>query len=125
MYGLASGKPSSLAWDVLRRGADDFVSIDDATALHAMKVLAYPRGADLPIVAGEAGAAGIGALLVADASADRRAALGLDGSSRVLSIVTEGATDPATYAELVGETAEQVLARRRDAGAEADAAAPR
>jgi diaminopropionate ammonia-lyase len=67
-----------------------------------MKLLAYPRGADPPIVAGEAGAAGIGALLVAVASAERRAALRLDGSSRVLSIVTEGATDPATYAELVG-----------------------
>jgi diaminopropionate ammonia-lyase len=127
MYGLASGKPSSLAWEVLRAGADDFVSIDDAAALHAMKLLAYPRGADPPIVAGEAGAAGIGALLVAVASAERRAALGLDGSSRVLSIVTEGATDPATYAELVGETAEQVLERQRVAGAaaDADAGAPR
>ena len=125
MYGLASGKPSSLAWEVLRDGADDFVSIDDAASLHAMNVLAYPRGGDPPIIAGEAGAAGIGALLVALASADHRAALGIDRSSRVLSIVTEGATDPATYAELVGETAEQVQARQRAAGAEADTGAPR
>jgi diaminopropionate ammonia-lyase len=113
MYGLASGKPSSLAWEILRVGADDYVSIDDAAALQAMKVLAYPDNGDPPIVAGEAGAAGIAALMVASASAERRSALGLDGSSRILTIVTEGATDPASYAELVGETAEQVLHRQQ------------
>ena len=40
-----------------------------------------------------------------------RAALHLDAKSRILVINTEGATDPARYAELVGEHAE-VLRRR-------------
>jgi diaminopropionate ammonia-lyase len=40
-----------------------------------------------------------------------RAALGLDASSRVLLFGTEGATDPALYEELVGESAERVMER--------------
>ena len=40
-----------------------------------------------------------------------RATLGLDATSRVLLFGTEGATDPALYAELVGESAEDVMAR--------------
>jgi len=113
MYGLASGQPSSLAWEILARGADDFVSIEDAASFHAMHVLASPLAADPPIIAGEAGAAGLGALLVASSSADYRGALNLDRASRVLLIVTEGATDPATYAAIVGRTMEQVLMGQR------------
>ena len=37
-----------------------------------------------------------------------RAALKLDGSSRVFLVNTEGATDPARYAELVGLKPEEV-----------------
>ena len=108
--GLAAGKPSSVAWEILRVGADDFVSIDDAAAFFAMRVLAFPRDGDSPIVAGEAGAAGLGALIVALSKGDRGAALGLSESSRVLLVATEGATDPMTYVEIVGKTMEQVLA---------------
>ena len=37
-----------------------------------------------------------------------RAGLKLDGSSRVFAVVTEGATDPERYAELVGLTPAEV-----------------
>ena len=37
-----------------------------------------------------------------------RAALKLDASSRVFAVVTEGATDPERYAELVGLTPAEV-----------------
>jgi diaminopropionate ammonia-lyase len=114
LYGLASGKPSTLAWEILAAGADDFVSIDDAASLLAMRVLASPQLGDPPVIAGEAGAAGLGALMVALASPGGSAALGLDGASRVLLVATEGATDPATYADIVGESMEAVLLRQQE-----------
>ena len=42
-------------------------------------------------------------MLIRAAVADIRASLGLDGTSRVFVINTEGATDPQRYAELVGQ----------------------
>ncbi len=48
------------------------------------------------IVSGESGAAGLAGLL------DRREQLGLDATSTVLTISTEGATDPVGYAAIVG-----------------------
>jgi diaminopropionate ammonia-lyase len=114
LYGLASGKPSTLAWEILSAGADDFVSIDDAASFMAMRILARATGTDPPVIAGEAGAAGLGALMVALATSGDAAALGLDANSRVLLVATEGATDPATYSEIVGETMEAVLSRQQE-----------
>ena len=66
-----------------------------------------------------AGLAGLQALRT-DAALSAQA--GLDEHSRVLLISTEGATAPATYAELVGESAASVL--RRQAAWVAHQAAP-
>jgi len=52
-------------------------------------------------VSGESGAAGLAGLLRAAADPDARPALGLSRASRVLLFNTEGATDPALYAQLV------------------------
>jgi diaminopropionate ammonia-lyase len=41
-----------------------------------------------------------------------RAHLGLGPDSRILVINSEGATDPAIYAGIVGRTPEEVMARR-------------
>lgn len=117
MYGLAAGHPSTLAWDVLRVGADDFVTIADAPAFLAMQLLASGTEGDPPVIAGDAGAAGLGALMVALAGAERSRSLGLDNRSRVLLIITEGATDPAGYEAIVGRTPEQVLSDPRHAPA--------
>jgi diaminopropionate ammonia-lyase len=109
MYGLAAGKPSTLAWEVLRVGGDDFVTIADPAARWAMRILASGTDGDPPVIAGEAGAAGLGALMVALSDDARRSALGLNDQSRVLLIVSEGATDPAGYQAVVGHTSEDVL----------------
>lgn len=105
MAGLNCGTPSLLAWPIVSTGADAFVEIEDDRAREAMRLLA---GAG--VVAGETGAAGLGGLieLLNGADADRnREFLGIDASSRVLLFVTEGATDPETYAAIVGIDAAQ------------------
>jgi diaminopropionate ammonia-lyase len=93
---------SPLAWAILDRGASAFVAIDDTFALDAMRVLARPAPGDPAIVAGETGASGLAALLAADERDDVRAVLGLDRSSRVLLIGSEGDTDPEIYTRIVG-----------------------
>ena len=58
------------------------------------------------IVAGETGAAGLAGLielLTGAENAQHREALGIDERSRALLFVTEGATDPAAYRQIVGE----------------------
>ncbi len=110
MAGLACGEVSELAWEILRGGVNVAVAIDDAWALEAMKRLARPVAGDAPIVAGETGGTGLGALLAAQDDAHIRADLGLDEGSRVLLIGSEGDTDPLIYRKVVGHTAEEVLA---------------
>jgi diaminopropionate ammonia-lyase family len=111
MAGLACGEASPLAWRFLREAGDLFMTVSDAQAIEAMRHLAQGRGGDVPVVAGESGAAGAAALLAAQDAASRQA-LGLDAHSRVLLLNTEGATAPALYASLVGEEAAQVLRRQ-------------
>ena len=94
--------PSPLALRVLYRVADAFLTAADSDAVEAMNRLARPVARDPAIVAGESGAAGLAGLLAALRNPDTRAALKLDGTSRVFLVNTEGATDPARYAELVG-----------------------
>lgn len=108
MGGLACGEPSPAAWSVLRDGADAFLALPDAAARATMRLLARGTGGDPPVVAGESGAAGTAALLAAAADAGLRERLGLDESSRVLVVGTEGATDPAAYREIVGRAPGEV-----------------
>lgn len=103
--------PSPLAWRVLSRAADAFMTVEDDVAVEAMNRLARPVGGDPAIVAGESGAAGFAGLLAALRDPQARAALKLDAGSRVFAIVTEGATDPERYAELVGLTPAEVAGK--------------
>ncbi|MCA8095461.1 pyridoxal-phosphate dependent enzyme, partial [Burkholderia anthina] len=112
MAGLACGETSPLAWKILEPVIDDFMTISDDDAVQAMRVLASGSEGDQPIVAGESGVAGLAGLAVLLQHPDLARQVGIDGTSRVLLINTEGATAPATYRELVGETAESVLARQ-------------
>ena len=112
MAGLACGETSPLAWKILEPVIDDFMTISDDDAVQAMRVLASGSEGDQPIVAGESGVAGLAGLAVLLQHPDLARRVGIDGTSRVLLINTEGATAPATYRELVGETAEAVLARQ-------------
>jgi diaminopropionate ammonia-lyase len=99
MAGLACGEPSLLAWQELERGAAAFMAVSDESAVDAMRLLARR---DPAVVAGESAVAGLAALLLAARDPVSRAMLGLDADSRVLLFGTEGATDPETYARLVG-----------------------
>ncbi len=110
MAGLACGEVSPVAWEILADGANDFARIDDDFALQGMRRLAQPAPGDVAVVSGETGAAGLGLLLAVQDQRDLRQALGLDQHSRVLLLGSEGDTDPAIYREVVGQSAEQVLA---------------
>ncbi|MDC7696446.1 pyridoxal-phosphate dependent enzyme [Vogesella indigofera] len=110
--GLACGETSPLAWQVLEQAIDDFLTIQDEDAVRAMQTLAAGSPRDVPVVAGESGAAGLARLQVLAADPARRAAVGLNGQSRVLVVNTEGATAPSVYEALVGESAHSVAKRQ-------------
>jgi diaminopropionate ammonia-lyase len=107
---LSCGEVSPLAFPVLAAASDDFLAVEDDWARRAMRVLADPPHGDAPVVAGETGAAALAGLLAAVADPATRAALGLDDTSSVLVLGTEGATDPAIYAKIVGRRPEEVTA---------------
>jgi diaminopropionate ammonia-lyase len=100
MAGLNCGEPSPTAWPIVAAGTDAFIAIDDERAREAMRLLAR-----VELVAGETGAAALGGLveLLQPEHAGLRRQLGIAADARVLVIMTEGATDPAAYAEIVGE----------------------
>lgn len=109
MAGLACGEVSLLAWAILERGADDFLTIPDEAAVATMRMLAEGAYGSRPVVAGESGVAGLAALLCAAADPQARIGLGLAPDARVLVFGTEGATDPEIYEKLVGRSPEAVL----------------
>jgi diaminopropionate ammonia-lyase len=113
MAGLACGETSPLAWKILEQCIDDFMLIDDGDAVDAMRRLAEGAGDDVPLVAGESGAAGFAGLCVLMRNDEFARAAGLDRNARVLVINTEGATAPAAYAQFVGESAQEVNARQQ------------
>jgi diaminopropionate ammonia-lyase len=110
MAGLACGEVSTLAWDVLREGADAVVAVSDAPVAGCMRALAQGIDGDPPIVAGESAVAGLAGLLAALCDPEAKRDLGLDAESRILLIGSEGATDPVLYEEIVGRSAESVRA---------------
>lgn len=87
MGGLNCGRPSTVAWPDLSAGIDAVVAIDDAAAQTAIDRLAA-----LGLGAGPSGAAGLGGLLALPDVPGARQRLGLSPTSRVLVLVTEGAT---------------------------------
>jgi diaminopropionate ammonia-lyase len=103
-------EPSRVAWRVLSRVADAFMTVDEEDAISVMNRFARPGGNDPAIVAGESGGVGLAGLIRAAAEPGVRARLGLDPTSRVLVINTEGATDPDRYTDLVGMPPETVTA---------------
>ena len=108
MAGLACGEPSTLAWSILKDYTTAFMSCPDYMAANGMRMLAAPIRGDQPIVSGESGAAGAGALhwlMCHPAAADQREALGLSAEASVLLISTEGDTVPHIYRSIVWQGA--------------------
>ena len=99
MAGLNCGRPSIVAWPFVSRSIDAFIAVSDDRARAAMRALAR-----IGVVAGETGAAGLAGLLevlCGSENLNRRASLSVTEETRVLLIITEGATDPEAYAEIV------------------------
>jgi diaminopropionate ammonia-lyase len=106
MVGLNCGLPSQVAWPRVSTGVDWMVSVGDDRSAQGMRELA-----EAGIVAGETGAASMGALaaLTQDVSAALIREAGVLGpDTTVLLIVTEGATDRGNYQAIVGRAPEEV-----------------
>ncbi len=101
MAGLSCGEVSLLAWEILSRGAQDFVTIGEEGVGPAMRLLASGRAGGGAIVAGESAVPGLLGVLGAASRADLRHAMGISPSSRILVFGCEGATDAAIYRSII------------------------
>ncbi len=89
MAGLNCGTPSSIAWPYLHGGLDAAVAIPDADSARAAGDLAALGVSSGPC--GAAALAGLRMVLTGVGGDERRAALGLDATSTVVLLSTEGA----------------------------------
>ncbi len=106
MAGLACGQPNPLAWDILSQHVDAFAICPDYTAAKGMRVYGIPLRGDPFIISGESGAVTLGALMYTmqlDETRPLREYLGLDSSSQVLLINSEGNTSPEDFRMVVWE----------------------
>ncbi|MBY2915442.1 diaminopropionate ammonia-lyase [Rhizobium leguminosarum] len=95
-------EPSLVAWRILSRAADAFMTVDEGDAIEIMNRLARPISGDPAIVAGESGGVGLAAAIKAAADPAIKTALSIDQRSRIFVVNTEGATDPGKYEEITG-----------------------
>ncbi len=102
-------EPSPLAWRILSRVADAFMTIDEGDAIAVMGTLARPLDGDPAVLAGESGGVGLAGFLRAVADRDLSAALSIGPDSRIFVVNTEGATDPEKYQEIVGLSPDAVM----------------
>ncbi len=100
MAGLSCGEVSMLAWQVLETAVDHFITITDDNVAAAMRFLASVAVPGAAVEAGESGVAGLCGFVQTATDPALASVIGLDASSRVLLLGTEGATDPEIYAEL-------------------------
>ena len=108
MDGLVVGQASAQAWEILGDGAFAFMAVEDQAAIDAMRQASKGAGEDTAIAIGDTGSAGWAGFLASTRDADLRRQLHLDEDSRVVLVVTEGATDPEVYRDIVGTYPEEV-----------------
>ena len=105
--GLNCAAAAPLAWEVLERGVNDFVSIGDECVGPCLRLLAETHvGEHSGIIGGASGVAGLGVLLAAAEDPALAKQLQLDAHSRVALVVCEGAVEPELFEKLVGTSAE-------------------
>ncbi|ANK89009.1 MULTISPECIES: diaminopropionate ammonia-lyase [unclassified Rhizobium] len=107
-------EPSLVAWRILSRAADAFMTVDEMDATSMMNRLARPVAGDPAIVAGESGGVGLAAAIKAAADPAIKAALSIESRSRIFVVNTEGATDPGKYEEITGLPPAAVAAENRE-----------
>ena len=108
MAGLSCGEVSQLAWEILDTAADHFMTITDDNVALAMRDLAEGAYGDAPAVAGESGVAGLCGFRQCARDETLSSVIGLDASSVVLLLGTEGATDPDIYRNMTGLPAPEI-----------------
>ncbi|MDT4763244.1 diaminopropionate ammonia-lyase [Sphaerochaeta sp. PS] len=111
MAGLACGDPSPIAWDILKNTADAFMKVPDYVAAKGMRVYATPLNGDPFIISGESGAVTLGAfasIMQYPELVELKKALGLDETSQVLFVNSEGNTDPVHFRQIIWEGANPV-----------------
>ena len=104
MAGLCCGEPCTIAWDILRTCATAFVSCGDGYAARGMQLLGHPLEGDEAVISGESGAVTAGVvqgIMTEDRLRTFRDQLGLDETSCVLVISTEGDTDRENYRKVL------------------------
>ena len=104
MAGLCCGEPCTIAWDILRTCATAFVSCGDGYAARGMQLLGRPLEGDETVISGESGAVTAGVvqgIMAEERLRPLREQLGLDESSCVLVISTEGDTDRENYRKVL------------------------
>ncbi len=102
MSGLRCGTPSMIAYPIVEAGFEWFVTVDDDQAIAAMRALARAG-----VVSGETGAAALAGMIeaLADPEASRlREQLAPLETATLIVLSTEGATDPTSYHQLVGDS---------------------
>jgi len=92
MAGLNCGTPSPIAWPVVSKGFDGFVSINDESAIEAMRLFARQG-----LAVGESAAASLGGLLAMKRAGETL----LTDKDTILLFATEGVTNPQFYAREV------------------------
>ncbi len=108
MAGLCCGEVCTVGWEVIHHNGDAFFSCPDHIAADGMRVLGNPLPGDEKVISGESGAVTTGLLyhLMRDTDlAEERKRLGLDETSVVLCISTEGDTDQENYRRIVWDGA--------------------
>ena len=104
MAGLACGEPNPIGWEILKTLGDYFFSTDDSISAKGMRVLSSPVHQDVKIISGESGAVPLGLLvelMTNDELNEIKNNMGLDDSSNIIIINTEGDTDPINYKKIV------------------------
>lgn len=96
MAGLNCGTPSPVAWPVVSKGVAGFVTIGDEWARQAVRDLAAAG-----IEAGETGAAALAGLSALRCHPAGLASL-VGPATSVLVLVTEGASDPVAWRQILG-----------------------
>lgn len=90
MAGLACGRPTLPAWEILSGVAAGTIAISDIHAEAVQGSLASGDYGDPPLAVGDTGIAGIAGLIAAAAQPELRKRFGLDGKSRILVVNSEG-----------------------------------
>jgi diaminopropionate ammonia-lyase len=98
MAGLNAGTVSKNAWPVLRDRYDAFVAIDDSWAEEGMRRLAA-----IDVRAGEVSGGTVGAALALCGDEAARDALGIGAATTLWLLLTEGLTNPESWARAVGQ----------------------